>query len=53
VLILPGGTMNMLAKLLHGSIDPAAIVTAASLLGFYLWLVDRREDEPAREPDKE
>jgi hypothetical protein len=31
----------------------AAIVTAASLLGFYLWLVDRREDEPAHEPDKE
>jgi ABC-type spermidine/putrescine transport system permease subunit II len=30
-----------------------AIVTAASLLGFYLWLVDRREDESAREPDKE
>lgn len=30
-----------------------AIVTAASLLGFYLWLVDRRNDDPASEPDKE
>lgn len=29
VLILPGGTMNLLAKMLHGSTDPAAIVTAA------------------------
>ena len=26
ILILPGGTMNMLAKLLHNSTDPAAIV---------------------------
>lgn len=30
-----------------------AIVTAASLLGFYLWLVDRRADDPVDEPDKE
>jgi hypothetical protein len=30
-----------------------AIVTAASLLGFYLWLIDRSSDEPGREPDKE
>ena len=30
-----------------------AIVTAASLLGFYLWLVDRRDDEAAPDPDKE
>lgn len=29
VLILPGGTMNMLAKQLHGSTDPAAILRAA------------------------
>ena len=29
VLILPGGTMNLLAKLLHGPADPAAIVAAA------------------------
>lgn len=28
-LILPGGTMNMLAKMLHGPADPAAIVQAA------------------------
>ncbi len=28
-LILPGGTMNMLAKALHGDADPAAIVHAA------------------------
>lgn len=28
-LILPGGTMNMLAKMLHGDADPAAIVRAA------------------------
>jgi len=28
-LILPGGTMNMLAKRLHGDADPAAIVHAA------------------------
>ncbi len=28
-LILPGGTMNMLAKMLHGDADPAAIVHAA------------------------
>ncbi len=33
VLILPGGTMNMLAKLLHGSTDPAAIVAAAIARG--------------------
>jgi diacylglycerol kinase family enzyme len=33
VLILPGGTMNMLAKLLHGSTDPAAIVAAAVARG--------------------
>lgn len=33
VLILPGGTMNLLAKLLHGSTDPAAIVTAAVARG--------------------
>ena len=29
ILILPGGTMNMLAKLLHGPAEPAAIVTSA------------------------
>ena len=29
ILILPGGTMNMLAKMLHGDRDPAAIVEAA------------------------
>lgn len=28
-LILPGGTMNMLAKTLHGTADPAAIIRAA------------------------
>lgn len=28
-LILPGGTMNMLAKILHGDADPAAIVHSA------------------------
>jgi hypothetical protein len=30
-----------------------AIVTAASLLGFYLWLVERRADDPASEPDQD
>lgn len=29
ILILPGGTMNLLAKALHGDTDPAAIVAAA------------------------
>jgi diacylglycerol kinase family enzyme len=29
ILILPGGTMNLLAKQLHGAADPAAIVRAA------------------------
>lgn len=29
ILILPGGTMNMLAKALHGSTDPAAIIANA------------------------
>jgi len=29
ILILPGGTMNLLAKALHGDADPAAIVEAA------------------------
>jgi len=29
ILILPGGTMNMLAKVLHGDADPAAILAAA------------------------
>ncbi len=29
ILILPGGTMNMLAKALHGPADPAAIIHAA------------------------
>ena len=29
ILILPGGTMNMLAKLLHGAADPAKIIAAA------------------------
>ncbi|THD38063.1 MAG: hypothetical protein E7773_02735 [Sphingomonas sp.] len=29
ILILPGGTMNMLAKTLHGAADPAAIIVAA------------------------
>jgi hypothetical protein len=30
-----------------------AVVTAASLLGFYLWLVDRRSADSAGEPDQE
>ncbi|WP_141396739.1 diacylglycerol/lipid kinase family protein [Rhizorhabdus dicambivorans] len=30
VLVLPGGTMNMLAKQLHGSADPKAIVARAA-----------------------
>lgn len=29
VLILPGGTMNLLARRLHGSLDPHAIIAAA------------------------
>ncbi len=29
ILILPGGTMNLLAKLLHGGTDPAKIIAAA------------------------
>ena len=29
ILILPGGTMNLLAKLLHGPADPATIIQAA------------------------
>jgi diacylglycerol kinase family enzyme len=29
ILILPGGTMNLLAKLLHGDADPAAIIRGA------------------------
>jgi diacylglycerol kinase family enzyme len=29
ILILPGGTMNLLAKTLHGDADPAAIIHAA------------------------
>ena len=29
ILILPGGTMNMLARALHGEAEPAAIVSAA------------------------
>ncbi|MDO7843263.1 diacylglycerol/lipid kinase family protein [Sphingomonas immobilis] len=29
ILILPGGTMNLLAKSLHGNADPAAIIHAA------------------------
>jgi diacylglycerol kinase family enzyme len=29
ILILPGGTMNMLARMLHGDADPAAILKAA------------------------
>lgn len=33
ILILPGGTMNLLAKLLHGDVDPAAIVHAAKERG--------------------
>lgn len=33
ILILPGGTMNLLAKLLHGAADPAAIVAAATARG--------------------
>ncbi|WP_306790511.1 diacylglycerol kinase family protein, partial [Escherichia coli] len=28
-LILPGGTMNLLARSLHGTLDPQAIVQAA------------------------
>lgn len=32
-LILPGGTMNLLAKALHGNADPAAIVHAAHEAG--------------------
>jgi hypothetical protein len=30
-----------------------AVVTAVSLLGFYLWLVDRRSGDSAGEPDQE
>jgi len=30
-----------------------AIVTAASLLGFYLWIIDRSDHTPGDEPDKE
>jgi hypothetical protein len=30
-----------------------AIVTAASLLGFYLWLVDRRTDDSPTKPDQQ
>ena len=33
ILILPGGTMNLLAKLLHGPADPAAIIAAAATHG--------------------
>ena len=33
VLILPGGTMNLLAKLLHGPAEPPAIVAAAATQG--------------------
>jgi len=33
ILILPGGTMNLLAKLLHGPADPATIVAAAVAQG--------------------
>jgi diacylglycerol kinase family enzyme len=29
ILVLPGGTMNMLAKSLHGNAEPAAIISAA------------------------
>ena len=29
ILVVPGGTMNMLAKSLHGDADPAAIIAAA------------------------
>ena len=31
ILILPGGTMNLLAKALHGDADPAAIDAAAMM----------------------
>ncbi|HEX7693261.1 MAG TPA: hypothetical protein VF409_02155, partial [Sphingomonas sp.] len=33
ILILPGGTMNLLAKALHGDVDPAEIVGAAHRRG--------------------
>ncbi|WCM25267.1 hypothetical protein NDN01_14450 [Sphingomonas sp. QA11] len=33
ILILPGGTMNLLAKLLHGEADPVAIIRAAGAQG--------------------
>jgi diacylglycerol kinase family enzyme len=33
ILILPGGTMNMLAKALHGDLDPAAIIAKAHRAG--------------------
>ncbi len=33
ILILPGGTMNLLAKLLHDAADPAAIIAAAAAHG--------------------
>lgn len=33
ILILPGGTMNMLAKTLHGEADPATIIEAAQHRG--------------------
>ncbi len=33
ILILPGGTMNMLAKALHGDLDPATIIAKAHHAG--------------------
>lgn len=33
ILILPGGTMNLLAKLLHGNADPATIIHTAHARG--------------------
>jgi diacylglycerol kinase family enzyme len=33
ILILPGGTMNLLARALHGDVDPAAILEAAHYRG--------------------
>lgn len=38
ILILPGGTMNMLAKVLHGEADPAEIIAAAHDGGYRIAL---------------
>jgi hypothetical protein len=38
-----------LAPLLTGA--SVAIATAAGLLGFYLWVMDRQSDAPEHKPD--